>query len=178
MTLRNPFYSVLSLVAHLISLAVLFLLLTAAFLAAAQVVVYAGAVMVLYVFVVSYVGGSDQPLRPEAGGFVGMLGPLFALVLLVEITVAVVGLRALRARHQGRRRDERLRLAGRDRRAAAHPLPAAVRDRLVPAADRRRRARSSWRASAAGSRSPTDERGTIAVSDLMKSDVGNMPEAL
>ena len=45
--LRNPFYSVLALIVHLFSLAVLFLLLTAAFVAAAQVVVYAGAVMVL-----------------------------------------------------------------------------------------------------------------------------------
>src|SRR6202012_4300293 len=53
---RNPFYSVLALIAHLFSLAVLFLLLPSAFVAAAQVVVYAGAVMVLYVFVVAYVG--------------------------------------------------------------------------------------------------------------------------
>ena len=58
--LRNPFYSVLALVTHLFALAILFLLLTAAFLAAAQVVVYAGAVMVLYVFVVAYVGGIDD----------------------------------------------------------------------------------------------------------------------
>ena len=33
----------------------------------AQVVVYAGAVMVLYIFVVAYIGGSDEPLRPEGG---------------------------------------------------------------------------------------------------------------
>jgi len=45
--LRNPFYAVLALVFHLISLAALFLLLRAEFVAAAQVVVYAGAVMVL-----------------------------------------------------------------------------------------------------------------------------------
>jgi NADH:ubiquinone oxidoreductase subunit 6 (subunit J) len=45
--LRNPFYSVLALVGHLLSLAALFLLLRAEFIAAAQVVVYAGAVMVL-----------------------------------------------------------------------------------------------------------------------------------
>ncbi len=89
--LRNPFFTVLSLVVHLIALAVLFLLLTAAFLAAAQVVVYAGAVMVLYLFVVSYVGGSDEPLRPDAGGFTGLLGPLFAVVLGIELTIAVVG---------------------------------------------------------------------------------------
>ena len=87
---RNPFYSVLALVAHLIALAVLFLLLRAEFIAAAQVVVYAGAVMVLYVFVVAYVGGSDEPLRPE-GGAIGALGPLFAVALLIELVIAVAG---------------------------------------------------------------------------------------
>jgi NADH-quinone oxidoreductase subunit J len=90
-TLRNPFFSVLALVAHLISLSVLFLLLSAAFLAAAQVVVYAGAVMVLYVFVVAYVGGSDVAMRQESTGFLGLLGPLFALALLIELAIAVVG---------------------------------------------------------------------------------------
>ena len=58
--MRNPFYGVLALIVHLFSLAVLFLLLTSAFVAAAQVVVYAGAVMVLYVFVVAYVGGGHR----------------------------------------------------------------------------------------------------------------------
>ena len=89
--LRNPFYSVLALVAHLIALAVLFLLLRADFLAAAQVVVYAGAVMVLYVFVVAYVGGQDTPLRPTEGGLVNAFGPLVAVAVFVELTVAVVG---------------------------------------------------------------------------------------
>src|SRR5437773_6062053 len=67
-TLRNPFFSVLALVAHLVSLAVLFLLLRAEFVAAVQVVVYAGAVMVLYVFVVAYVGsGEDQLTHGRRG---------------------------------------------------------------------------------------------------------------
>jgi NADH:ubiquinone oxidoreductase subunit 6 (subunit J) len=88
--LRNPFYSVLALVGHLIALSILFLLLRAEFLAAAQVVVYAGAVMVLYVFVVAYVGGSDEPLRPDSGA-IATFGPLFAFALLVELTIAVVG---------------------------------------------------------------------------------------
>src|SRR5439155_12780925 len=78
--LRNPFYSVLALVGHLVALATLFLLLSAAFLAAAQVVVYAGAVMVLYVFVVAYIGGQEEPLW--GGGTIGQLGPLFAGALL------------------------------------------------------------------------------------------------
>jgi NADH:ubiquinone oxidoreductase subunit 6 (subunit J) len=86
--LRNPFFSVLALVAHLVALALLFLLLTAEFVAAAQLVVYAGAVMVLYVFVVAYIGGVDEPI---AGGALGRLGPLFAGALLAELTIAVVG---------------------------------------------------------------------------------------
>src|SRR5829696_3117664 len=57
---RNPFYSVLMLVVHLFALATLFLLLNAEFIAAAQIVVYAGAVMVLYVFVVAYIGGVEE----------------------------------------------------------------------------------------------------------------------
>jgi NADH:ubiquinone oxidoreductase subunit 6 (subunit J) len=87
-TVRNPFYSVLSLVVHLISLAVLFLLLRAEFVAAAQVVVYAGAVMVLYVFVVAYVGGGEQML---GGAVLRVLGPLFALALAVELCIATLG---------------------------------------------------------------------------------------
>ena len=88
--LRNPFYSVLALVSHLLALAVLFLLLHAEFIAAAQVVVYAGAVMVLYIFVVAYIGGADEPLRAE-GGVVNSFGPVFAAAIFVEISIAVVG---------------------------------------------------------------------------------------
>jgi NADH:ubiquinone oxidoreductase subunit 6 (subunit J) len=88
--LRNPFFSVLALVGHLLSLAVLFLLLRAEFLAAAQVVVYAGAVMVLYVFVVAYIGGVEEPIGVERIA-VARIGPLFALALLLEICLAVLG---------------------------------------------------------------------------------------
>ena len=87
---RNPFYSVLALVVHLIALAVLFLLLRAEFLAAAQVIVYAGAVMVLYVFVVAYVGGLEDPLT-EPNRPLRVLRRLFARALLVELSVAIVG---------------------------------------------------------------------------------------
>jgi NADH:ubiquinone oxidoreductase subunit 6 (subunit J) len=88
--LRNPFYSVLALVVHLLSLAVLFLLLRAEFLAASQVVVYAGAVMVLYLFVVAYIGGVEEPLGPELRQL-RVLGPIFAAALVVEISIAVIG---------------------------------------------------------------------------------------
>src|SRR5271156_2777555 len=86
--LRDPFYSVLALVGHLIALAVLFLLLRAEFVAAAQVVVYAGAVMVLYVFVVAYVGGGDDS---AAGSTLRVLGPLFAVALAIELFIAMLG---------------------------------------------------------------------------------------
>jgi len=89
--LRNSFYCVLALVGHLLSLAALFLLLRAEFVAAAQVVVYAGAVMVLYVFVVAYVGGTNVRLAPAAGAGFKALGGLFALALFVELSIAVLG---------------------------------------------------------------------------------------
>ena len=89
--LRNPFYSVLALVCHLLALAALFLLLRAEFVAAAQVVVYAGAVMVLYVFVVAYVGGSGEPLTASTGATLRFASLLFALALFVELTIALVG---------------------------------------------------------------------------------------
>ncbi len=90
-SLRNPFYAVLALVCHLLALAALFLLLRAEFVAAAQVVVYAGAVMVLYVFVVAYVGGQDQPLTGSTSGGLRIVSLLFAGALFVELSIAVLG---------------------------------------------------------------------------------------
>ena len=88
--LRNPFYSVLALVVHLVALAALFLLLHAEFLAAAQVVVYAGAVVVLYIFVAAYVGGVEEPLWEPIPGQ-RLLAPLLALALFIELSVAILG---------------------------------------------------------------------------------------
>ena len=89
--LRNPFYSVLALVGHLLSLAALFLLLRAEFVAAAQVVVYAGAVMVLYVFVVAYIGGQDEPLGPRAGSGLKVVSIVFGGALFIELCIATLG---------------------------------------------------------------------------------------
>jgi NADH:ubiquinone oxidoreductase subunit 6 (subunit J) len=88
--LRNPFYGVLALVAHLFSLAVLFLLLSSAFVAAAQVVVYAGAVVVLYVFVAAYVGGAQESAWEPIPGQ-RLLAPLLGAALFVELSIAVLG---------------------------------------------------------------------------------------
>jgi NADH-quinone oxidoreductase subunit J len=89
---RNPFYSVLALVFHLLSLAALFLLLQAQFVAAAQVVVYAGAVMVLYVFVVAYVGAAEAThFKSPVGGTQRAFAIGFALALFIELAIAVLG---------------------------------------------------------------------------------------
>jgi len=62
---RRPLYAALSLVLNMLSLALLFLILSAQFLAAAQVIVYAGAVMVLFVFVITLLNPTreDSPVR-------------------------------------------------------------------------------------------------------------------
>jgi NADH:ubiquinone oxidoreductase subunit 6 (subunit J) len=95
--LRNPFYAVLSLVVHLLSLSVLFLLLRSEFVAAVQVVVYAGAVMVLYVFVVAYVGGDSVAIGdrlrgsgPVASGL-RRAGVLVGAAVMIELLIALLG---------------------------------------------------------------------------------------
>jgi NADH-quinone oxidoreductase subunit J len=88
--LRNPFYSVLALVVHLVSLAGLFLLLYAQFVAAVQIVVYAGAVMVLYVFVAAYIGGVEEPLWEPIPGQ-RLLAPVLAAALFIELSIAIIG---------------------------------------------------------------------------------------
>jgi NADH:ubiquinone oxidoreductase subunit 6 (subunit J) len=89
----NPFYSALALIGNLASLAVLYLLADAEFLAAAQVLVYAGAVMVMFLFVIGYLGGRAD--APFAGGpsWVALGAVLASAALLVEIVV-VIGLKA------------------------------------------------------------------------------------
>jgi NADH-quinone oxidoreductase subunit J len=89
--LRNPFYSVLALVCHLLSLAALFLLLRAEFVAAAQVIIYVGAVMVLYVFVVAYVGGGADPISTAGRPSLRWASALFAGALFVELSIAILG---------------------------------------------------------------------------------------
>jgi NADH-quinone oxidoreductase subunit J len=89
----NPFYSALALIGNLASLAVLYLLVSAEFVAAAQVLVYAGAVMVMFLFVTAYLGGrADAPWAGGPGW--QQVGAAFAAgAILVEIIV-VIGLKA------------------------------------------------------------------------------------
>jgi NADH:ubiquinone oxidoreductase subunit 6 (subunit J) len=85
----NPFYSALALIGNLGSLAVLYLLLSAEFVAAAQVLVYAGAVMVMFLFVIAYLGGRAD--APWAGGptWQSVAAITASAAILLEIVVAV-----------------------------------------------------------------------------------------
>ena len=89
----NPFYSALALIGNLASLAVLYLLLSAEFVAAGQVLVYAGAVMVMFLFVTAYLGGRAD--APWAGGpsWQAVGAVTAAGAILVEVIV-VIGLKA------------------------------------------------------------------------------------
>lgn len=84
---KHPINSALSLVVVMSSLAVLYLLLGAEFLAAAQIIVYAGAIMVLFTFVVMLLnaGREERTLGSRAAGVVGF--PAIVAVLAVIATV-------------------------------------------------------------------------------------------
>ena len=158
----NPFYSALALIANLGSLAVLYLLLSAEFVAAAQVLVYAGAVMVMFLFVIAYIG--DRADEPFAGrrSLARVAAVVAATALLVEIVVVVVA---------GRRRatldlggDRRLlRQPESDRHALPHRLPARVRGDVDHPARRCRRGRRARVGRAAEVRDDDEESGAATV---------------
>ena len=90
-TAANPFSSALSLIGNLASLAVLYLLASGEFVAAAQVLVYAGAVMVMFLFVIAYLGGRAD--APWAGGTrLIQVSSVIAAVSLLAVTLVAVGL--------------------------------------------------------------------------------------
>ena len=89
--LAKPLFSVLALAVHLVALAALFLLLRAEFVAFAQVVIYAGAVMVLYMFVVQYVGEDTEPLGQNPSRIATLGAFACGAALAVELFIAVLG---------------------------------------------------------------------------------------
>ena len=149
----NPFYSALALIGNLASLAVLFLLASAEFVAAAQILVYAGAVMVMFLFVIAYLGGRAD--APWAGGprWLQLGAFVVGAAILVEVIVALVDQGRRRALRQ--RRDRTLvRQPGGDRPALPHRPPARVRDHLDRPARRRRRRRRARHEGRGGGRAP------------------------
>jgi NADH-quinone oxidoreductase subunit J len=91
---RNPFYSALSLIGNLASLAVLFLLLSGEFVAAGQVLVYGGAVMVMFLFVIAYLGDRSDDSPWSGGPSWQIVGAVLAGGALLAEVCVVVGLKA------------------------------------------------------------------------------------
>jgi len=85
--LRNPLHGAISLVGCFIFMAALFVLLKAHLLAAIQVLVYAGAIMVLFIFVIMLFDLRKQDLGPfkfTATKIVGGMGAAYVLYTLLE----------------------------------------------------------------------------------------------
>ena len=93
---RNPMYSVLMLIASFGALAGLYIQLDAPFVAVAQIIIYAGAIMVLFLFVVMLLNASKEdgadwdqahPLRLPP---VTRLGSMLAVLLVVQLAWALM----------------------------------------------------------------------------------------
>ncbi len=85
---QNPVYSALFLIANFFSLAVYYLLLDAQFLAAVQIIVYAGAIMVLFLFVITLL----SPGREETGvdRLSALRAPAVILALILGLSIVLV----------------------------------------------------------------------------------------
>lgn len=83
---RNPMHCAAALVVSVLSVAVLYLLLSAHFIAAAQMVVYAGAIVVLFVFVIMLLNLTEE----ELGRFRFSLFKLFGVFVAVATLLAVL----------------------------------------------------------------------------------------
>ena len=91
---RNPVYSTMSLVVTLFSVAVLFVLLGAPFLGALQILIYAGAIVVLFLFVIMLLNIQ----REEAAGAGGQTAQRWAALLGAAVFCGMVGVLVWRSR--------------------------------------------------------------------------------
>jgi len=82
---RNPLYSAISLIGVFISLACLYVMLAAPFIAAVQVIVYAGAIMVLVVFVIMLLNVEQEERRRTRLKFLVPTAVVLAAILIAEV---------------------------------------------------------------------------------------------
>ncbi len=88
-TSRNPVNSALFLIATMVGLAILFVLLNAPFLATIQIIVYAGAIMVLFLFVIMLLNLRKDEFGPEKRRAQSFFAILFGFLLLIGITTVL-----------------------------------------------------------------------------------------
>jgi NADH-quinone oxidoreductase subunit J len=87
---RNPLYSAISLIGVFISLACLYVMLAAPFIAAVQVIVYAGAIMVLVVFVIMLLNVEEEEHRRPRLKFLVPAAVVLAGVMIAEVSFILV----------------------------------------------------------------------------------------
>jgi NADH-quinone oxidoreductase subunit J len=87
---RNPLYSAISLIGVFISLACLYVMLAAPFIAAVQVIVYAGAIMVLVVFVIMLLNVEEEEHRRPRLRFLVPAAVALAGVMIAEVAFILV----------------------------------------------------------------------------------------
>ncbi len=92
-TQKSPVYSVVALLANFLTLAVLFLTLDAEFLAIIQIVVYGGAILMLFVFVIALLSSGTGPLSEGPNRLPFARGPAIAIVLAAFAALAYAALR-------------------------------------------------------------------------------------
>jgi NADH-quinone oxidoreductase subunit J len=85
-TSSTPIRAAMSLLAHILSLAGLYLALHAQLLAAMQLIVYAGAVVVLFVFVIMLIGPTEEPRRL---GIHGAAARVLSMCLMAAVAISV-----------------------------------------------------------------------------------------
>ena len=84
-TRRNPIHSAIALIFSLLSVAGLFALLTASFIAIIQVLVYAGAIMVLMLFVIMMLNLKEEDLLQERKDLIWLLGIFLSVLVFYEL---------------------------------------------------------------------------------------------
>ena len=88
-TRRNPIHSALWLIVTFFSLAVIYLTLHAQFIAIAQVMVYAGAIMMLIIFVIMLIQLETETLKRGRLSGAKIIGSVIAVILFLEIVAAL-----------------------------------------------------------------------------------------
>ena len=88
-TRRNPVKGVLFLIVNFFSLAVAYLMLGAQFIAIIQIIVYAGPIMVLFLFVIMLLNLGDENRLPEQQRYTRIIAFSLGAVVLLEILLGV-----------------------------------------------------------------------------------------
>jgi NADH-quinone oxidoreductase subunit J len=85
---RTPIRAALSLLAHILSLAAIYISLYAHLLGAMQLIVYAGAVVVLFVFVIMLIGPTTEPSTPMA---THLIAPVLSICVMAGVAISIAG---------------------------------------------------------------------------------------